>query len=187
MKVLVAPNAFKDSLSGLQAANAIAEGILKALPNADIQKIPVADGGDGLTEIVLEALGGQKKEVKVADPLGRPVQSVYCYVPSQHLAVIEMAEASGLRLLEPPDRNPMLTSTFGTGQLIKAALDQGATKILVGLGGSATNDGGIGMASALGATFIDKSGTPLTAIGKNLDQIADFDLGNLDKPGLFPA
>jgi len=181
LKILIAPNAFKDSLSGLEVAQAMAKGVQAVSPDADIELMPVADGGDGLIEIVLDAFNGQKQIVEVNDPLGRSVDAAFCYLPSQKLAIIEMAEASGLRLLTPTERNPLKTSTYGTGQLIKAALDLGTEKILVGLGGSATNDGGIGMANALGISFLDKNSKELPPTGAHLNLITDIDLSKIDQ------
>ena len=180
MKIIIAPNAFKDSLSAIDAAEAMAEGVLAAVPEANIELVPVADGGDGLTEIVLKALDGQQVKANVTDPLGRPIEAQFCYLPDRKTAIIEMAEASGLRLLKSTERNPMLTTTLGTGQMILAALDLGAKRILIGLGGSATNDGGLGMAVALGAAFLDNNSKIIDPIGKNLSLISNVDLSNMD-------
>ena len=180
MKIIIAPNAFKDSLSAIEAAEAMAEGVLAAVPEANIELVPVADGGDGLTEIVLKALDGQQVKANVTDPLGRPIEAQFCYLPDKKTAIIEMAEASGLRLLRSTERNPMLTTTLGTGQMILSALDLGAKRILVGLGGSATNDGGLGMAVALGAAFLDDNSRKIGPIGKNLSLISNVDLSNMD-------
>ncbi|MCP4754695.1 MAG: glycerate kinase [Proteobacteria bacterium] len=180
MKIVLAPNAFKDSLSAIRAAEVMAEGVRRALPEADIRTVPVADGGDGLTEIVLQAMGGRKMECRVHDPLGRDIESAFCYVPEKRLAVIEMANASGLRLLAPSERNPMSTSTLGTGELIRQAMDQGAEKILVGIGGSATCDGGIGMAGALGVRFLDERSETIDPVGGNLGRIRRIDPSGLD-------
>lgn len=180
MKIIIAPNAFKDSLSAIDAAEAMAEGVLAAVPEANIELVPVADGGDGLTEIVLKALDGQQVKANVTDPLGRPIEAQFCYLPDRKTAIIEMAEASGLRLLKSTERNPMLTTTLGTGQMILAALDLGAKRILIGLGGSATNDGGLGMAVALGVAFLDNNSKIIDPIGKNLSLISNVDLSNMD-------
>lgn len=180
MKIVLAPNAFKDSLTAIQASEAMALGIRRVLPHANIRQVPVADGGDGLTEIVLHAMHGENRTCEVKDPLGRKIKAAFCYLPEKQVAIIEMAEASGLRLLSSAERNPMLTSTIGTGQAIAAALELGATKILVGLGGSATCDGGIGMAAALGVKFFDDKNRLLDPVGQNLRHIHHIDKSQLD-------
>ena len=180
MKIVLAPNAFKDSLTATEACQCMAEGILTVLPTTTIVKKPVADGGDGLVEIVMNQLQGEKICCHVRDPLFRKITSDFCYLPAKKTAVIEMASASGLRLLSQKERNPLYTSTIGTGDLIKEALDLGATTILVGIGGSATNDGGCGMAAALGAAFFDQKGQPVQPLGGELERISRIDLSGLD-------
>ncbi|MCP4756160.1 MAG: glycerate kinase [Proteobacteria bacterium] len=181
MKVVLAPNAFKDSVSAIRASQAMEKGVRAVLADAEIQRVPIADGGDGLTEIAFYAMGGEKKFHYVHNPVGKLIEATYCYFPEKRLAIIEMAEASGLRLLSACERNPMLTSTYGTGELIAAALDLGASRILVGLGGSATCDGGIGMAAALGMRFLDDQDQLLEPLGGNLQQIARIDAAGLDR------
>lgn len=180
MKVVLAPNAFKGSMSAMQAALAMEQGVRAAFPTAEVCRVPVADGGDGLAEVLIDALGGDAHAVTVSGPLGEPVAATLCKVPSLGLAVVEMAAASGLALLAPALRDPTRTSTFGTGELIRAALDLGARRIVVGIGGSATNDGGVGMAAALGIRFLDADGAKVPPIGDALAQIRRIDTSGLD-------
>jgi len=180
MKVVLAPNALKESLSAAQAAAAMAEGVRRVLPDAETVALPIADGGDGLVEVAREAMGGRLESVTVPGPLGEPVQANFCLVSDRRLAVVEMAVASGLALVPPDQRNPLNTSTRGTGALIAAALDHGIEHLVVGIGGSATNEGGIGMACALGAQFLNAAGTPVEPIGANLTEIRTVDISNLD-------
>lgn len=180
MKIIAAPNAFKGSLSAPEAANAMKKGILAAIPDCDIISVPVADGGDGLTEVMAFALSGKLVEVSVMDPVFEPLASVFCLAENQGVAVIEMARASGLALLPKEKQDPTRTSTYGTGELILAALDRGVERIVVGLGGSATCDGGIGMASALGYKFLDKNGKALVPIGESLRMIQTIDRSEVD-------
>lgn len=180
MKIVLAPNALKGSLSATHAAQAMERGLRAAWPTAEVVRVPVADGGDGLVEVLIEALGGEALPLTVSGPLGEPVQASLCHVPSRHLAVIEMASASGLTLLAPERCDPTRTSTFGTGELIRAALDLGVQRIIVGIGGSATNDGGIGMAAALGVGFLDADGREVTPVGGALGQIWRVDTSGLD-------
>ncbi|MDI6871957.1 MAG: glycerate kinase [Bacillota bacterium] len=180
-RVVVAPNALKGSLTAPQAAEALAAGWREVFPEAECRLIPVSDGGDGFVEALVAATGGSLRTVEVADPLGRPVASVFGLLGDGRTAVIEMARASGLVLLTEAERDPERTSTYGTGQLIRAALDAGCTQVLVGIGGSATNDGGTGMARALGARFLDSSGKELGGTGGELSAIARIDLSGLDR------
>ena len=180
MKIVAAPNAFKDSLTATEAAAAMAEGIAVVLPEAEVVQVPVADGGDGLVDVAVDALQGERRTLKVTGPRDTEVEADYCYVKSMNLVTVEMALASGLALLPDELRDPTLTTTFGTGQLIKTGLDLGVKRINVGIGGSATNDGGIGMAQALGARFLDKQGRELPGIGISLAAIAEIDLSGLD-------
>jgi glycerate kinase len=162
------------------------QGVLAAIPSAEVTKVPVADGGDGLVEVLIEALGGEALPLTVSGPLGEPVRATLCHVPSLGLAAIEMATASGLALLSDEQRDPTRTSTCGTGELIRAALDLGVQRIIVGIGGSATNDGGIGMAAALGVRFLDADGREVTPVGGALGQIRRVDTRGLD-PRLKPV
>ncbi|MGB3222491.1 MAG: glycerate kinase [Desulforhopalus sp.] len=180
MKIIAAPNAFKGSLSATEAANAMKKGILAAIPDCDVICVPVADGGDGLTEVMSFALSGKLIEVSVMDPVFEPLSSVFCLAENKGVAVIEMARASGLAILPKEKQDPTKTSTYGTGELILAALDRGVERIVVGLGGSATCDGGIGMASALGYKFLDKNGTELIPIGDSLHMIHSIDKSKVD-------
>lgn len=180
MRIIVAPNAFKGSLSAMDAAMAMKRGILAAIPDCHVVCVPVADGGDGLTEVMAQALGGRLIETSVLGPLMEPLSSIFCLVEEERLAIIEMARASGLALLPKNKQDPTKTSTYGTGQLIGAALDKGVRRIIVGLGGSATCDGGIGMASALGYKFLDKKGKELVPIGNSLRLIHAIDKSEVD-------
>ena len=180
MRIIVAPNAFKGSLSAMDAAMAMKKGILAAIPDCHVVCVPVADGGDGLTEVMAQALSGTLIETTVLGPRLEPLSSLFCLAEAKGVAVIEMARASGLAVLPKNEQDPTKTSTYGTGQLIKAALDKGVRRIIVGLGGSATCDGGIGMASALGYTFLDKDGTALVPIGSSLRLIHAIDRSEVD-------
>ena len=180
MKIVIAPNAFKDSLSAIQAADAMSLGVRRVCPGAQICQIPVADGGDGLTDIAVHILKGVELSKEVSGPSGNKINASFCYLPKKNSAVIEMAVASGLSLLPLDKRNPMLTSSKGTGELIKAVLDLNVTRIFIGIGGSATNDGGTGIADALGIKFLDKNGQKLDPVGKNLQFIQSIDTKGLD-------
>src|SRR5437763_6089 len=138
MKIVIAPNAYKECLSSPQVADAIATGIHRVMPEAKLVKIPFADGGDGTVEALVTATLGEYRSVRVTDPMGNRIMAQFGILGDRKTAVIEMAAASGLSLVPPANRNPMLASTYGTGELIKSALDEGATKLIVGIGGSAT-------------------------------------------------
>ncbi len=180
MKIIVAPNAFKGSLSAREAAHVMAGAIKEILASADVEEIPFSDGGDGLLEVLSDLFGGEIVEVEVRDPLWRRISSEICVVEEMGLCAIEMAKASGLALLKDSERDPTKTTTYGTGELIRYALDRGAEKLVIGIGGSATNDGGMGMAAALGVRFLDKEGKELEPIGGNLIHIKDIDISGLD-------
>jgi glycerate kinase len=180
MKIVVAPNAYKGSLTGSEAAAAMGRGIQHVLPEAEIVEVPVADGGDGLVDVVHGALGGELRKVLVSGPLRNLVEAEFCVVAEKGLASIEMALASGLALVNENERDPEKTSTYGTGELIREALDLGLTRIGIGIGGSATNDGGIGMAAALGVRFLDIEGKRLEPVGGSLGRIAHIDMNRLD-------
>jgi glycerate kinase len=171
MKILLAPDKFRGSLTAPEVCEAMSEGILKAIPNAEILAIPMADGGEGTAEILTFNAGGRMHTVSVSDPLGRKVNAEFGLSADGQTAYLEMAVASGLRLLPSHERNPLLTTTFGTGELIRAAVTKGAKQLILGIGGSATTDGGIGMAAALGWHFLDKNGKDLNPIGENLARI----------------
>ena len=179
-KIVLAPNAFKGCLTGGEAAAAMADGVARVIPDCEAVQVPVADGGDGLVDVATDALGGEIRTVTVTGPLGQSREAAFCYVPQMRFAAVEMALASGLALLEPDRRNPDRTTTVGTGQLIAAALDLDVQRIGVGIGGSATNDGGIGMASALGVRFLDARGVPVEPIGGALARIRHIDMSGLD-------
>ncbi len=178
MKVLVAPDKFKGSLTSAEAASLIGE----AFKNNGFEVItsPLADGGEGTVDAITSAVGGRKKVVLAKGPLGRSLESFIGLIKDGKEAVIEMAAASGLHLLEPAEYNLLKTSTYGTGQLIKAALDEGADEILIGVGGSATNDAGMGAAKALGAEFLDEAGNALEPVGENLGRVKKYDLSGMD-------
>ncbi len=180
MKVVLAPNAFKECLSSPQVAAAMARGVRNVRANIIAVEVPVADGGDGTLEALVAATGGTVYNAPVVDPLGRPIVARFGMLGDGTTAVIEMAEASGLRLLRKEERNPLLTTTYGTGQLIKAALDKGAARIIAGIGGSATNDGGAGMAEALGYRLLDAAGRPLPRGGQALLALAHIDSSAVD-------
>lgn len=181
MKIVVAPDSFKESLAAREVCSAIAAGLRRVWPDAVIDECPMADGGEGTVDALVAAVGGEFREAEVRGPLGRPVRARWGRLPDG-TAVLEMAAASGLALVPPAERNPLRTSTFGTGQLIRAALDDGARRIVIGIGGSATNDGGIGCAQALGVRFLDSDGTPLpdSAAGGDLERIARIDVSRAD-------
>ena len=180
MKIAIAPNSFKGTLTAAQAAAGIERGLLKAMPNLATIKIPMADGGDGTLRTIVDATGGRTVKCTVSDPLGRPIPSVVGITGAGRTAVIEMALASGLALLGPGERNPLLTSSLGTGELIRAALDQQVREIILGVGGSATNDGGTGAARALGVRFFDTRDRELPDNGGALNRLARIDLAGLD-------
>ena len=176
MHFLIAPDKFKDALSAQETAEAIRIGILEALPTASTSLLPLADGGEGTAAILTRLNKGRWQETSVAGPLGEKVKASWGYAQQEKEAYIELASASGLQLLSPKDRNPLHTSTRGTGEQIKAALEAGAEKIILGLGGSATNDGGTGMAAALGFRFLNKEGQLIKNLcGKSLQEIRYID------------
>lgn len=170
MKILVAPNALKGSVSAVEAAERISLGLKQSGLDAVVDLMPIADGGDDTMD-VLVASGGEVREVEVLDPLGRPIHSQFALLADGRTAVVEMARASGLKLLEPTERNPLITSTYGTGQLIAAAIKAGAKRIIVGIGGSATNDGGVGCALALGLRIEDAEGRSVAGSGSSLRRV----------------
>lgn len=180
MKILIAPDSFKDCLSAMEVASALGRGMQKILPDALITLLPMADGGEGTVESLIDATHGELIGLKVMDPLMREVSSFYGITGDGETAVIEMAAASGIELLKAEERDPWITSTFGTGQLIKDALDHGVNKILLGIGGSATNDGGAGMAQALGIQFSGKFGTVSVRGGGLLGDVEQIHMEGLD-------
>lgn len=180
MKIVICPDSFKGTNTSWKVASHIEEGIRKVLPDAEITKIPVADGGEGTVDAILTALKGKEHRVTVKGPLGAPKEALWG--SAGDTAVMEMAEASGLPILKKEELNPLRTTTYGTGEMIKEALDRGFRKIIIGIGGSATNDGGAGMAQALGADFLDGSGRvmPPGLGGGDLADITGMDLIRLD-------
>lgn len=180
MRIVLAPDSFKGSLSSLEVCNALSEGILQELPESEITKIPMADGGEGTVEALIQATGGRIIECVVTGPTGRPVKSYFGVLGDGKTAVIEMAAASGLPLISESERNPMITTTYGTGELIKAALDNGCRSLIVGIGGSATNDGGAGMAQALGFRLVNDSGEDIPWGGGGLLELDRIIRGNED-------
>lgn len=179
MKIVIAPNAFKGTLSAVEAAGAMAEGVRRAAPDSVIVRRPVSDGGDGFLEVMTEALEGEVRRVRVSDPLDRPLDAPLHWRAVDGLALIEMARASGLALLHPEERDPFRATTRGTGELVKHALKLGARRIVVGIGGSATCDGGTGMAHALGIRFLDASGKSRIPRAGALSEIARIDAAGL--------
>jgi len=186
MKIICAPDSFKESLSAAEVAEAMGRGIRKTMPNTTVDMCPIADGGDGTVDALLAASCGTEQVTEVSGPLDGPVLARWGLLGTSHdgrkTAVIEMAAASGMALLDPAKRNPMRTSTVGTGQLIGAALDAGVQRIILGIGGSATNDGGCGAAAALGAKFVSSTGDRIDApiTGGMLVKIKAIDLSGLD-------
>jgi len=180
MKIVIAPDSFKGSLTAMEVSDAIEQGIREIFPEAKIVKIPMADGGDGTVQCLVNATGGKILREKVTGPLGNEVLASYGILGDKKTAVIEMAEASGLTLVPENKRNPLITTTYGTGQLIKSALGQGCRKMIIGIGGSATNDGGAGMVQALGAKLLDKDGEEIGFGGGELKKVFRIDTKCLD-------
>src|SRR5213080_5183957 len=172
MRIVVAPNAFKGSLSALAAAKAIGDGIRLADPDADLTLVPIADGGDGTVDALVAGADGQHRVLRVRGPLTDPVDADYGVIDGGKTAVIEMAKAAGLALLPQDKRDPRITTTYGVGELLRHAYDAGARHFIVGIGGSATNDGGAGMAQALGYHLLDEHGHALPPGGLALKQLA---------------
>lgn len=180
MRVLVAPDSFKGSLSAAAVADAIAAGVQRACPACTVETMPIADGGEGTLEALVQAKQGEYHTYTVRGPLGQPVQAQLGLLAGGKIAVIEMAQASGLLLVAPEHRNPLITSTYGTGELMRAALDLGCKEMIITIGGSATVDGGLGMLAALGAKLGDAEGKELQPVGGSLPDIAQVDITRLD-------
>lgn len=180
MKIVIAPDSFKESLTALEVAQAVQQGLARILPAAEYQLVPMADGGEGTVQSLVDATQGQLRQTSVIAPLGNQVEAVWGISGDGQTAFIEMAAASGLHLVPPAQRNPLRTTSYGTGQLLKAALDSGIQKIILGIGGSATNDGGVGMLQALGVKFRDTQGAEIGFGGAALADIAQIDLSGLD-------
>lgn len=180
IKIVIATDSFKESLENQKVADIIAKGFLNIFPSSEILSVGVADGGEGTVKSLVNSRKGKIVALKVEDALKREINSFYGII-DENVAVIELAAASGLELIEPQHRNPMITSTYGVGQLMLDALDRGCESFIIGLGGSATNDAGMGMLQCLGAVFIDENGENLEGCGENLEKIQKIDLSNLDK------
>jgi glycerate 2-kinase len=181
MRIVIAPDKFKGSLSAEEVCAAIVSGVRHAVTATDIIEIPLADGGEGTRAILTKASGGRDVTVRVSDPLGRSIDAVYGISADGRKAFIEMSAASGLQLLKPTEHNPLNTSTVGTGELIRHALANGAREIVLGIGGSATNDMGIGMATVLGYRFLDSEEKELSPIGANLEHVAKITVAEVNK------
>ncbi|MCI7718539.1 glycerate kinase [[Pasteurella] aerogenes] len=180
MKIIIAPDSFKESLTALEVAEAIETGFKRIFPHAEYVKVPMADGGEGTVQSLVDATQGELIQTEVTAPLGNKVMATWGLSGDKQTAIIEMAAASGLHLVPLNQRNPLLTTSFGTGELIRAALDFGVNKIILGIGGSATNDGGVGMLQALGIRCLDHQGQEIGFGGKNLANIQQIDLSTLD-------
>ncbi|MDT2760453.1 glycerate kinase family protein [Enterococcus xiangfangensis] len=179
--VVLAPDSFKESMSAQKACAAMERGIRKVLLDAEVIQVPMADGGEGTIDALVASTGGTRIEVEVSGPIPtEKITTYYGLLADKKTAVIEMAKANGLECLKIEKRNPLLTSTYGTGEIIKAALDQGVEKIIIGLGGSATNDGGAGMAQALGVHLLDATGKELSVGGGALKNLAKIDGSTID-------
>lgn len=181
MKIVMAPDSFKESMTARTAAEAMERGWKAVFPESEVVLVPMADGGEGTVQSMVDATGGHFVDVEVEGPLGHPVSARYGLLGDGTTAVIEMAAASGIGLVTPEERDPKITSTYGTGQLIAHALDAGVETILIGIGGSATNDGGAGMAEALGVRLLDEHGEPIARGGAGLRQLA-----RIEAKGLHP-
>lgn len=180
MNILIAPNAFKESLTAMEAADAISAGVRAILPRARLTLVPIADGGDGTLETVVAGTKGRILKARVLDPLGQRITAEYGVTGNGRTAIIEMSRASGLALVPPGKRNPMVTTSYGTGELIRAALDQNVKNIVLGIGGSATVDGGIGALQALGVAFLDDRQRAVRPVGAGLLRVQRIQLNKLD-------
>ena len=178
MNITIAIDSFKGSLSSMEAGQAVAEGIRRVMPSAEIRIRPLADGGEGTTEALTAGLGGELKSLTVTGPLGRPVTASYGLIRERKMAVLEMASAAGLTLISQEERNPLEATTYGVGEMIRDAIGEGCRHFLVGIGGSATNDGGTGMLSALGFQFLDSEGQPIPLGAKGLENLARISAEN---------
>ena len=181
MKIVIASDSFKGSLASIEVARSIEMGILDVFPSCDIVKVAVADGGEGTMDALCQSLGGRFIRIPVQDPIGRTIFASYVILEDGNTAVLEMSSASGLTLLTTAERNPMLTSTYGTGQLIDDAIGRGCRRFLVGIGGSATNDAGMGMLTALGYRFLDAEGNELSGAGASLSKVCGIDCSGVSQ------
>jgi len=180
MRIVIAPQSFKGSLGAQEVAKAIAEGIRRVLPDAETIMVPIADGGEGTVEALVYSTHGQIIVAEATGPLGQKVTAKWGLLGDRTSAVVEMAAASGLTLVPPEKLNPLVATTYGTGELIRAALDNGCRRLIIGIGGSATNDGGAGMAQALGARLLDEQGKELSRGGAELARLNSIDVSGLD-------
>ena len=180
MKFVIAPDSFKESMTAKAAAVAIQAGLQKIYPDADYELVPMADGGEGTVQSLVDATEGEIITADVQNPLDETVSAFYGVLGDQQTAVIEMSAASGIQFVTTETKNPLITTTYGTGQLIKDALDRGMRRFIIGLGGSATNDGGAGMADALGVRFLDENGQQIARGGAALATLHEIDMSNLD-------
>lgn len=174
MKVVVAIDSLKGSLTSLEAGEAIQEGILRAIPDAEVIVRPLADGGEGTVEALTRGMNGRYEKITVTDPLGRPTDAVYGILEDSHTAILEMSAAAGITLIDAKDRNPMNTTTYGVGEMIKDAIGKGCRHFFIGIGGSATNDGGIGMLQALGYGMLDTEGKQVSLGAKGLAELVSI-------------
>ena len=181
MKVVIAPQSFKGSISALDAARAMEEGVLRVVPDAETVLVPVADGGDGTLDTLVDAMGGEVRSATVTGPVGKPVTAEWGALGDGRTAVIEMARTSGLALLSLAERDPLHATTYGLGEVVREALDAGFRRFIVGIGGSATNDGGAGMAQALGVRLLDEAGRDLPPGGAALAGLRSIDMSGLDE------
>jgi len=181
MRILIAPDSYKNALSALEVAGSLKAGLQKVFQEAEFEILPMADGGEGTVEALIDATHGEMIKTPVHDPLMRPVESTFGITGDGITAVIEMASASGIQMITSEERNPWITTTFGTGELIHAALDKGCRDIILGIGGSATNDCGMGMATALGVQFLDQDGHPVVQGGGMLAEVTRIDMSGLDE------
>ena len=180
MRILIAPDSYKNALSALEVAKSLKSGLQKVFQDAEFEILPMADGGEGTVEALIDATQGQMIKTPVCDPLMRPIESSFGITGDGVTAVIEMASASGIQLITSGERNPWITTTYGTGELILAALDRGCRDIILGIGGSATNDCGMGMAAALGVKFLDHAGNSVGPGGGMLAEVTRIDISGLD-------
>ena len=180
MRVVIAPDSYKGSLTAAEVAEAMAAGVRRVWPEAQLTLVPMADGGEGTVQALVDATGGRLITATVRGPLGDPVEATFGMMGDGETAVIEMAQASGLPLVPRERRNPLITTTYGTGELIRRALDEGAARLIIGIGGSATNDGGAGMAQALGVRLLDAAGQDLGPGGAELARLDRIDTSGLD-------
>lgn len=181
MKFVLAPDSFKESMTAKEAAEAMEKGIKKVISSAECIKVPMADGGEGTVQSLVDATNGEIINVEVTGPDGKKASAIFGILGDKKTAVIEMASASGIHLIKKEERNPLYTTTYGTGELIRYALDKGVERLLIGIGGSATNDGGAGMAQALGVRFLDETGRELSFGGGALEKLSKIDLSGMDE------